>query len=172
MNRAQKAEFVESVRADFVAAPLVILTDFKGTTVKDIDKVRRTVEASGAKFRVVKNTLARIAVSDTDMAALSEQFRGNVGVVFSAEDAQKTAKMFRALRKEFDKLEPKAGFFDGQVLDPAGVEAVAELPSKEQLLSTLLATIQEAPRQVLGVIQGAPRDLLYVLNNFASKLGE
>jgi large subunit ribosomal protein L10 len=172
VNRAEKAEFIESVRADFVAAPLIILTDFKGITVKEIDKVRRVVEASGAKFRVVKNTLARVAVSETEMAPLSEQFVGNIGVVFSSEDAQKTAKMFRTLRKENDKLQLKGGYFDGQVLDPAGIEAVAELPSREQLLSTLLATMQEAPRQVLGVIQGPARDLLYVLNNFAAKLGE
>lgn len=172
MNRAQKAEFIESVRADFKAAPLVILTDFKGTTVKEIDRVRRTVEASGAKFRVVKNTLARIAVSETEMAGLGVSFKGNVGVVFSSEDAQKTAKMFRQLRKEFEKLELKGGFFDGQVLDAKGVDLVADLPSRDQLLSTLLATLQEGPRQVLGVLQAPARDLLYLLNNYAAKLGE
>jgi large subunit ribosomal protein L10 len=66
----------------------------------------------------------------------------------------------------------RGGYFDGDVIKGDKILAVADLPSKEQLLSTLLATIQEGPRQVLGVIQGPARDLLYVLNNYASKLEE
>lgn len=172
MHRSDKVEFVEQVRGDFAQAPLVILTDFIGSTVAEMDRLRRTIEESGASFRVVKNTLCRIAVSDTDKAPLSPFFKGNIGVVFSGDDPIATAKLFRALRKENAKLEPRAAFFEGDVLDASAVDAVADLPSREELLAKLLATLQESPRQVLGVLQGPARDLLYVLNNYAAKLEE
>jgi large subunit ribosomal protein L10 len=104
------------------------------------------------------------------MEALSPHFQGNIAVVFSGEDPIATAKVFKDQRKENKKLETRAGFFEGDLLDGKGVEIVATLPSREELLATLLRTIQEGPRQVLGVIQGPPRDLLFLLNNYASKL--
>jgi large subunit ribosomal protein L10 len=172
MNRAEKAEFIEEIRGAFERSPLLILSDFRGITVAQVDKVRREVEKAGAEFRVVKNSLCRIAVSDTERSGLVEHFRGNVGVVISGEDPSATAKVFRTLVKENDKLVVKAGYFDGEVLGPKAVDAVADLPSREELLSSLLATIQEGPKQVLRVLQAPARDLLYLLNNYATKLEE
>lgn len=172
MHRSEKTEFVDQVRGAFAEAPLVILTDFKGSTVAQMDAVRRKVEEAGASFRVVKNTLCRIAVADTEKEALQPHFRGNIGVVFSGEDPVATAKVFRALLKENEKLELRAGFFEGEVIDAKAVDAVADLPSREELLATLLQTLLAAPRQVLGVIQAPARDLLYLLKNYAAKLEE
>ena len=172
MNRAQKAEFIDQVRGAISEAPLVILTDFKGITVAQIDDVRRKAEEAGAKFQVVKNTLARIAVQDTEKAALADHFVGNIGVVFSGEDPIATAKMFKDLRKQNEKLETRVGFFEGDLLDAKGVDAVASLPSREELLAKLLATIQEGPRQVVSVLQAPARDLVYLLRNYATKLEE
>lgn len=170
MDRAQKAQFVDEVRGAFSEAPFVILTDFKGSTVLQLDTLRRACESAGGSFRVVKNTLSRIAVTDTPMEGLAEHFRGNIGVVFAGEDPVAVAKVFREQVKENDKLVTKAGFFEGDVLDSKQVAAVADFASKEELLSKLLATIIEGPRQIMGVIQGPGRDLVYLLNNFASKL--
>lgn len=170
MDRTQKAEFISDVAGQFQAAPLVILTDYKGSTPFQLDKLRRGVESVGAKFRVVKNTLARRAISDTPTEPLGKLMKGNIGVVFAGEDAAKTVKAFLDLRKENDKLQIKGGFFDGEVLTPKGVEAVATLPSREELLATLLMTVLEAPRQAVAVIQAPARDLVYLLNNFAIKL--
>lgn len=172
MNRAEKAEFIEDVRAAFTEAPLVILTEFKGSTVLQLDEVRRACEGAGGHFRVVKNTLTRIALEGSGKESLTGHFVGNVGVIFAGDDPIGVAKVFRKLVKDNAKLEPKVGFFEGDVLDVKGVDAVADLPSREELLGQLLATLQEAPRQILGVIQGPARDLLYVLNNYASKLDE
>ncbi|MEZ4322410.1 MAG: 50S ribosomal protein L10 [Myxococcota bacterium] len=170
MNREQKTAFVEEIRGRFEAAPLVVLTDFKGSTVAQMDALRRACEPSGSHFQVVKNTLCKRAIQDLDAQKLDKHFVGNVGVLFAGEDPIATAKMFKAQLKDNKQLVVKAGLFEGDVLDQNGVEAVAELPSREDLLATLLATIQEGPRQILGVIQGAPRDLLYLLQNYASEL--
>ncbi len=172
MNRADKAQFIEEVRSSFEESSFVVLTDFRGSTVLEMDALRRSLETAGGSFRVVKNTLSKIAVQETDKFGLAEHFVGNIGVVFAGEDPISVAKAFKDEVKKNEKLMIKAGFFDGDVLGSDDVIAVASLPSREELLSKLLATLQEAPRQVLGVIQGPPRDLLYLLRNFAAKLEE
>lgn len=93
-----------------------------------------------------------------------------MGVLFAGDDPIAAAKVFRDLAKANDKLQAKAGFFEGDVLDAKGVVAVADLPSREELLTVLLRTVIEAPRQVLGVLQAPARDLLYLLQNYAKKL--
>lgn len=170
MNREDKVAFVEDIRGRFSDSPLVVLADFRGSSVDQMNALRRACEPTGAHFRVVKNTLCRRAVDGTDAAGLAEHFKGNVGVLFSGEDPIAAAKMFKAQLKDNEHLEVKAGFFEGDVLDAANTVAIAELPSREDLLVSLLRTIQEGPRQILGVIRGPVRDLLYLLQNYAAKL--
>ena len=170
MNREQKIEFVDQVRERFASAPLVILTDWKGSTVAEMDALRRACEPVGVHFEVVKNTLCKRAVQGTEMEGLAEHFKGNIGVLFAGEDPIAAAKLYKAQIKENDKLICRAGFFEGDILDDKAVVAVAELPSREELLVGLLRTLQEGPRQVLGVVRAPARDLLYLLNNYANKL--
>jgi large subunit ribosomal protein L10 len=170
MNREQKAEFVDEIRGRFASAPLVILTDFQGATVKEMDQVRRACEPAGIHFRVVKNSLCRRAIAGTPKEKLGPYFKGNVGVLFAGDDPIAAAKVFRELTKTNEKLQVKVGYFDGDVLEGKAVASVADLPSREELLSILLRTMQEAPRQVLGVMQGPARDLLYLLQNHAAEL--
>lgn len=172
MDRADKALFVENIREPLLSSPFVALTDFKGSTVAQMDSFRRACETAGLRYQVVKNTLCRRAVAGTDREALSGHFRGNIGVLFSGEDPIAAAKLLREQVKENQNLKVQAGFFEGDVLDPKAVDKVADLPSREELLSTLLRTVQEGPRQILGVLQGPARDMLYLLQNFASKLEE
>jgi large subunit ribosomal protein L10 len=171
-NTALKEVRINELRARFEASPLIILADFKGATVKEMDRIRRGVETGGVRFQVVKNTLCERALEGTEKAKLAEHFRGNIGVLFSSADPIATAKLLKEKLKESQKFVVKAGFFEGDVLDAKGVAAIAELPGREEMLVTVLRTIQEGPRQILGVVQGPARDLLYVLNNYASKLEE
>jgi large subunit ribosomal protein L10 len=171
-NLAHKEERINELRARFEAAPLIVLTDFKGASVKEMDRIRRGVEAGGIKFQVVKNTLCERALEGTDKAKLAEHFRGNIGVLFSSADPIATARVLKEKLKDSDKFVVKAGFFEGDVLNAKQVTAIADMAGREEMLAKLLGTIQEGPRQLLGVIQGPARDLVYVLNNYASKLGE
>lgn len=170
MNREQKAEEIEDLRSRFGASAFVVLTDFKGSTVAEMDALRRGCDKQGVFFQVVKNTLAVRALDGTGKEALSEHFRGNIGVLIAGEDPVSTAKLFRDQAKANDKLVVRAGFFEGDVLDGKGVAAIAELPSKEELQSMLLATLQQVPRSVLQMIEAPGRDLMYLLQNYANKL--
>lgn len=170
MDRSEKSAVVEDLRDRFTRSPLVILTNFQGSNPLQMDAIRRKCAPLGVHFRVVKNTLARRAVAGTEMEKLAPLFKGNTGVLFSGDDAQATAKMFKELVKENDKLGARAGYFDGTLLDGKGVASVADLPSRAELLTKLLQTINEGPRQLLGVIQGPARDLAYLFGNHASEL--
>lgn len=172
MNRTQKAAFVEDVRGQLLEAPLVVLTDFKGSSVSQLELIRRACEPAGAGYRVVKNTLCKRAIADTELEGLQEHFVGNTAIFVAGEDPIAAAKLLKAQLKENANLKVRIGYFEGDLISPEEVAKVADLPSREELLVTLLRTLQEGPRQVLGVLQGPARDLLYVLNNYAAKLEE
>ena len=173
MNRAQKAEVVTELSERLKQAPFVAVADYRGVTVEQIDAFRRELESKGVEYRVIKNTLAKRAIAGTEMEDLGEHLAGMSGWIISGEDPIAAAKVLRdatkGLRKD-EKFVVKAGYFDGQTLDAAGVDKVADLPSKEELLSLLLRTIQESPRRVMGVIRGPIRDMLYLLKNYEDKL--
>lgn len=175
MNYQQKVELVEQLSERLQNTPLVVLTDYRGVDVAEINQFRRALEAQGVEYRVIKNTLGRRAVEGTELEGLAEHMSGMTGWVLSGEDPIATAKILRDVTKDLnkkDKLLLKAGFFDGQTLDSAEIKKVADLPSREELLALLLRTLQEGPRQVLGVIQAPARDLLYLLKNYETKLEE
>lgn len=170
MDREQKAQFVEDIRGKFEGAPLVILTDWIGSTVDEMNALRRACETDGIEFQVVKNTLCKRAIAGTDLEPLAPYFKGNIGVIFAADDPIAAAKLYKAQLKDNDKLIPRAAFFEGDVILGENVIKVADLPSREELLVMLLRTIQEGPRQILGVLQAPARDLLYLLKNYEKKL--
>jgi large subunit ribosomal protein L10 len=170
MNREQKAAVIEDLQARFSEAPLVILSEYVGSTVPQLDAVRRACEPVGASFQVVKNTLARRALEGTDKVNLLEHFQGNVAVIISGDDPAAAAKIYRDQAKDNKLLTAKVGFFDGDIVKGKDVVGLADLPSREELLVKLLQTLLAGPRQVMGVIRAPARDLLYLLTNYATKL--
>lgn len=172
MEKTSKAEFVERFNAALAEAPLVVLTDYRGATSNATNEIRRELEKAGLRLEVVKNTLAKRALEGTGKEALGAHLSGMTGVIIGGEDAIASAKTVKDVFKAKGPIAVKGGFFEGTVLDAAGVAAVASLPSREELLSLLLRTIQEGPRQVMGVIRAPARDLLYLLKNYESKLAE
>jgi large subunit ribosomal protein L10 len=170
VSRASKDATLSSMSARLAKAPMVVIADYRGTTVKDITAFRSSLKKAGLHYQVVKNTLARRALQGTPMEGFAKSVGGMAGWVFSTEDAIASAKVIRDIGRNFKTIEIKGGWFDGTVLDAAAVAKVAELPSKEELQAQLLATIQEAPTKVVRVLQAPGRDLLYLLQNFANKL--
>ena len=175
MNRTQKAEMVEGFTARLAESPFVVGTDYRGVSSNEVNDFRRALEGAGVEYHVVKNKLAMRAIAGTDMEDLGGMLAGMTAWVGSGDDPISAAKVLRESSRALvkaDKFNVKGGFFDGDVLDAAAISKVADLPSKEELLVLLLRTIQEGPRQVLGVIQGPGRDLVNLLKNYENKLDE
>jgi large subunit ribosomal protein L10 len=177
MNRTQKEEHVADLRAKLTSAPFLAIADYRGVDVAEINQFRRALAAKGVEYVVIKNTLARRALEGTEVTGIAENLTGMTGWVISGEDPIDAAKTLKSIIKElkFEKNEKfilKGGFFDGEVMDGATIAKVAALPSKEELLSMLLRTIQEGPRQMVSVIQAPARDLVNLLKNYENKLAE
>jgi large subunit ribosomal protein L10 len=172
MNRSQKENIVNELKTQFETNSLVALVDYKGITVEEINEVRRSFEKEGLQYFVRKNKLILKAVAGTEREGLNQYLKGMTGIILSGEDAIAAAKVIRETVKGFKgkTFNLKGGFFDGDLLDAKSVEKVADLPSKEELLCILLRTLQEGPRQVLGVIQGPARDLVNLLKNYENQL--
>jgi len=172
MNRQEKSEFVASFNQQVIASPLVVVAGYVGTAVNTSNRMRRELEESGVRLRIVKNSLARRALVGTGLEGLEPFFTGMTLVATTGEDVSSGAKAIKSVFAGVQSIEVRAGYFEGEVVDPAGVKALADLPSREELLVSLLRTIQEPARRVLGVLQAPARDLLYLLKNYENKLSE
>ena len=170
MNRTQKADQI-STFADYAkGAPLIVLAQFRGTKVSEINFFRRALEAKGMRYKVIKNTLARRAFSDVGVNGLDTTLKGMTGVVFSGPEAVGSAKILKDLLKGLPTIKVQAGFFDGTAMDGKCVDTVSSLPSREDILAQLLATLNEGPRLLVSVIQAPGRDLVQLLKNYEDKL--
>ncbi|NJD17941.1 MAG: 50S ribosomal protein L10 [Gemmatimonadetes bacterium] len=151
MNRTEKASFVEDLRERISRAPVVYLTDFTGLSVKSITKLRRSLRASGAEYVVVKNRLARLAFSQTELPNIFENLDGPTGMVLGYGDVVAPAKALTDFAKEHDKKPAfKLGILENKVIQPEQIVRLAKLPPREQLLAEL-AGAMSAPTAMLAM---------------------
>jgi large subunit ribosomal protein L10 len=154
VDRAAKANQIAALRDIFGKAALVVVTQSSGLTVAEATDLRKKVRAAGARFKVTKNRLARLALKDTRFSGLADRFKGPTAIAYST-DPVAAAKVVAAYVKDNQKLQIVAGCLDGSVLDRAGVDALAKLPSLDELRGRLIALIQ-TPATRLAVLAQAP----------------
>jgi large subunit ribosomal protein L10 len=142
----------------------LVLTQYVGLTMKDIDTLRAKVRENGGEFHIIKNTLAKLAFEQAGLAVQASQLEGSTAVVFAFTDAPATVKAVTEFVKSSDFLKIKGGYLDKQTLTAEGVKALAELPPlpvvRGQLLGMLLApasrlarTLAEPGRMIAAVIK-------------------
>ena len=153
LNRNEKVAVVTEVAAQAAAAQTLAMAEYRGLTVAHMDALRKQARERGVYLHVLKNTLARRAVAGTPFEVVSEAMVGPLIYGFS-EDAVAAAKVIADFAKTNDKLVLKAGCYAGNVLDKAGVQALASIPSREELLSKLLG-VMKAPVAGFAVCLGA-----------------
>jgi large subunit ribosomal protein L10 len=141
VDRNEKQAFVASLRDILEGKKLVVVTQQSGLTVTEVTQLRAKMREAGANYKVVKNTLARLAVQDTDVARLSDYFKGAVALAFS-EDPIAAAKVAVEFAKTNKKIQVVAACLDGKLLDAASVDALAKLPSLDELRGTLIGLLQ------------------------------
>ena len=168
MPNAVKVALVERVNSEIKATGSLILSDFTGINVEQISELRKRCRESGVTFRVVKNTIIERAVEGTSLEGLSEHFNGPTAIAFS-DDMVAPAKVLRQFFKDFDKLAIKAGYVDGQVIDANGVTALADLPSRDQLLAMVVGTLQAPIVGLTRVLNANITGLVNALDQIAKK---
>ena len=141
LNREEKAAVIEEVSAQVAQAVSIVLAESRGLTVEKITQLRKQARESGVYLRVLKNTLVRRAVKDTPYEKLADQMVGPLMYGISA-DPVAPAKLIASFAKANDQLVVKGGAMPNVVMDVAGVQALATMPSREELLAKLLGTMQ------------------------------
>lgn len=140
-TKAFKQDKIEAIKAKLEKAQVAIVTEYKGFSVDEIMNLRRKLQKDGGDYMVTKNTLAKIAVKDTQYEVLAETFKGPIALAFGFEDQVSPAKALAAFIKEAKKGEVIAAALDGKLLSAADAKALANLPSREEIYAKMLGCI-------------------------------
>ncbi|MBS0965473.1 50S ribosomal protein L10 [Acetobacter okinawensis] len=170
MDRTEKKALVASLAAVFAETSMVVVTRNKGLTVADVTDLRRKVRAAGANYKVAKNRLATLALDGTQFSGIAPLLTGPTALAW-ADEPVSVAKVIVEFAKTNDKLELLGGSLGSQVLDAAGIKALAELPSLDTLRAQLVGLISTPATRIASVVQAPAGQLARVFGAYA-KTGE
>ncbi|MDD5950157.1 MAG: 50S ribosomal protein L10 [Lachnospiraceae bacterium] len=148
-----KQPIVEEIKNNFADAQAAVLVDYRGLTVEQDTRLRKQLRENGVIYKVYKNTMVNLAVQGTEFEELTKDLEGPTAVAFSKTDATAPARILCKFAKEAPALEVKSGIIDGTYYDKAGVETLSNIPSREELLSKLLGSIQSPIANFARVIK-------------------
>lgn len=164
MPNPEKEAIVESIRERLERATVCVLTDYRGLNVQEVTELRKRFREAGVEYKVLKNTLTRLAAQKAGIVGLDRYLEGPLAVAFGYNDPVAPAKVIFAFSKDHKNLEVKAGILQGKVIDAAGVKALADLPGREQLLAMVLRAVQSPLYGLVNVLQGNLRNLVYAVD--------
>jgi large subunit ribosomal protein L10 len=170
-TKEQKAEEISILTDNIGKAKNAFLIEFKGITVPQVTELRKQVRESGSEYLVVKNTLALIAVGDSPLTALKDQFKGETAVAFNSGDAVGLAKALTKFAKDVPSVTFKGAMLDGQIVAPTEIQNIANLPSREALIAKILYLMQHPIRGLAVVLNGTMRNFAVVLDQIAKQKG-
>jgi len=171
VDRIQKQDLVATLNKTFEEATMVVVTHYIGLTVAEISDLRDRMRVSGAKFKVTKNRLTRLALKDTKFEGLSDLFTGPTAIAYS-DDPVVAAKVSVEFSKQNDKLIVLGGGMGSEMLDASGVKALAALPSLEELRGQIVGLLQAPASKVAQVIQTPGGQVARVIAAYSENGGQ
>lgn len=163
MDIEAKKLLVEKLHERLKRSKVVIVTDFKGLDVGTMTELRRKLRDADVEYEVIKNTMLRRASEGTGVASIKGYFEGPSAVAISYTDPVAPAKVLTDFVKSNQKLEIKIGVLNGKVLDFAAIKALSSLPSREELLATVLSAMIAVPTSFVRALNDVPRRMVNVL---------
>jgi len=171
MPTAQKAQTIEELAEQLSSAKLVVLTDYRGLKVGDLQGLRSALRPFDGEFRIAKNTLTRIAAEQAGIEGLDPVLEGPLALGLANGDIVGFAKAINDFVRTSRILTVKGGVLDKKFITPSQVEGISTLPSKEVLQAQLLGMLKAPQRNLVSVLNGPARSVAYVLNARAEQLG-
>ena len=165
----QKKQQVAELSEKLKTAVTGVIVDYKGITVADDTKLRKSLRESGDEYKVVKNTLLGRALKEAGIDGLDSVLEGTTAIAISKDDYTGSAKALCDFADKSKTFEIKAGFVDGKVIDAAGVKNLAKLPSKEVLVAQALSGLNAPITGFVTVLNGTMKGLVVALNAIAEK---
>jgi large subunit ribosomal protein L10 len=163
MATDSKVQLVEEFSAKLATAKAAFVADYRGLNVDQVNELRGKLRDAGVEYRVVKNTLLRLAAKGTDFECLSEYLQGPNAIAIAQEDPVAPAKVLSEYAKDSKFFELKTAVLEGKILNETEIKALAELPSREVLLGKMLGSINAPVSNFVGVLAAVPRSLVQVL---------
>ena len=148
-----KKPIVDEIRAALDGAASVVVVDYRGLTVEQDTQLRKQLREAGVIYKVYKNTLINLAVKDTPFEAISKDLEGPTAIAVSEKDATAAAGILFKFSQTADKLQLKSGIVEGTYYDADGIKVIATIPSREELLSKFLGSIQSPITNFARVIK-------------------
>ncbi|EAT14841.1 50S ribosomal protein L10 [Desulfuromonas acetoxidans] len=163
MATDNKVQLVEEFAAKLATAKAAFVADYRGLNVDEVNELRGKLRGAGVEYRVVKNTLLRLAAKGTDFECLGDYLQGPTAIAIAQEDPVAPAKVLAEYAKDSKFFELKTAVLEGKILSEGEVKALAELPSREVLLGKMLGSINAPVSNFVGVLAAVPRSLVQVL---------
>jgi large subunit ribosomal protein L10 len=172
-KRSEKQQDLDNLKTVLAKVSTVILTTFQGITVEDDTKLRRAVQAAGGKYQVVKNTLAERAGSGTASEGLLKNLTGTNSIAYTNTDPVALAKALTKVAKDVPAFQFRAGMVEGRVISVAEINQLANLPSKEELLSKIMFLLNAPAQRIAVALNALPRNIAVVVSEAvkANKFG-
>lgn len=163
MNRTEKAAVIERIKTAAEAASIAVVADFKGMPVEEMTRLRAKLRESGGELLVVKNTLARIALSGSQHDVMKDTFHDNCAIAFGKDDPVALAKAVTDFAKTSKTIAVRNGSLEGKLLEATQIEALAKLPGRQELLAQTLGTLNAVPTNFVSLLANTIRGMLYAL---------
>jgi large subunit ribosomal protein L10 len=172
MPTNQKQKAVSDLEKEARECKGLIITSFKSLKTVEFNEMRQKIRGFNSEYRVVKNSLTKIALKNAGMEELANSLDGPTAIVLERGDAMATTKAVFEFAKTHENLKIAGGYLDGKVLTQAQLKAIAALPTRDVLLAMLLGTLQAPAVNLVSVLQAPMRDLVGVLSQIAKKAPE
>ncbi len=172
MARPEKVAEVKAITASLEGAQSIILADYSGLTVHQMTDFRSKCRENQVECKVVKNRLAQIACDNAGTEALKDHLKGPIAVLFGPESQVDPAKIVVDFAKENEKMEVRAGYVDGQYLDPDQVKALSKVPSRDELLAKMMASINSPATGLAMALNGVASGLVRCIDAVAQQKTE
>src|ERR1700685_892457 len=161
-NKAEKKVQGEELRKQLATVSTTILSTFQGITVEEDSKLRRSVEAAGGHYQVVKNRVAQHAAEGSRAEGLLKNLKGTNSIAYTKTDPVALAKILTKVAKDVPAFQFRAGWVEGRVISIQEIKQLAELPSKEELISKIMFMLNAPAQRLATVINAVPRNLAVV----------
>jgi len=164
MDRAAKEKALGEIKESFANVASVVIVDYRGVTVPVVTRLRDDLRKNGCHYRVLKNSLVKIAVKGSKMEPMGQLMAGTTAVIWSNEIPQTPAKLALQWVKDEPKLKILGGYYEGSVLDVAGVDALSRMPGKNEIRASMLMTFMAAPQGFVAQLVAGPQNFAYLLD--------
>jgi len=163
-KKSEKQQDLDKLKTELAKVSTVILSTFQGITVENDTKLRRAVQAVGGKYKVVKNTLAERAGTGTPAESLLKNLSGTNSIAYTQADPVALAKALTKIAKDVPAFQFKAGVVEGRVISITEIQQLANLPSKEELLSKIMFLLNAPAQRIASTLNALPRNLAVTVN--------